>query len=66
MLDILWRLPPACFPGKQVEVESDPFLQRKAGNISQFTHVDLLKVEPADVTVNDSILRLLFNSNVAE
>jgi hypothetical protein len=26
----------------------------------------MLKVEPADVTVNDSILRLLFNSTVAK
>jgi hypothetical protein len=60
------RLPPSGFPGKQVKVNRAQFLQWEEGSISRFTEVDLLEIEPAEFTVDDSVLRLFFNSDIAE
>ena len=59
------RLSPACFQGQQVEVESGPFFKGQVGSVGQLTDVDLLEVEPAEITVDDPVLGLFFDSDIA-
>ena len=47
-------------------MESRPFFQGKVGCVGQLTHIDLLEVESADITVDDSVSGFFFDPDIAK
>ena len=46
-------------------MESSPFFKGQVGSVGQLTDVDLLEVEPAEITVDDPVLGLFLDSDIA-